>query len=104
MANLISQAGPNHGTGLAWLCAARDQGCRDMTPGSYVVTNLHRDDETPEPVHYRTFWSPSDEQILPHPSTPLNGATNTETSRLKHNDFLADPAVIDAVAGILAPG
>ncbi|MFE2408271.1 esterase/lipase family protein [Kitasatospora sp. NPDC059408] len=104
VANWISLAGPNHGTGLAWLCAAWDQGCRDMTPGSYVVTNLNRDDETPGPVHYWTFWSPCDEQILPNASTPLNGAANTETSCLKHNDFLTDPAVIDAVAGILAAG
>ncbi|MFF3111250.1 esterase/lipase family protein [Kitasatospora sp. NPDC057904] len=104
VAHWISLAGPNHGTGLAWLCAAWDQGCRDMTPGSYVVTNLNRDDETPGRVHYWTFWSPCDEQILPNASTPLNGATNTETSCLKHNDFLTDPAVIDAVAGILAAG
>ncbi|MEU6237624.1 triacylglycerol lipase [Kitasatospora sp. NPDC047058] len=38
----VSLAGPNHGTTVAWLCALRDQGCRDMTPGSYVLSRLNR--------------------------------------------------------------
>lgn len=32
VAHWASLAGPNHGTDLAWFCAAWDQGCRDMPP------------------------------------------------------------------------
>ncbi|SDT82638.1 Lipase (class 2) [Streptomyces sp. TLI_053] len=102
--NWISLAGPNHGTGLAWLCAAWDQGCRDMTPGSYVVSHLNRTPETPAPVHYWTFWSPADEQITPASSTRLDGATNTEVPGLKHNDFLGNAAVLARVAAVLTGG
>ncbi|MFJ8431379.1 esterase/lipase family protein [Kitasatospora sp. NPDC094019] len=102
--NWISLAGPNHGTGLAWLCAAWDQGCRDMTPDSYVVSRLNRTTETPAPVHYWTFWSPDDEQITPASSTRLDGATNTETPGLKHNDFLGNTTVLTQVAAILTGG
>ncbi|AUG82141.1 lipase [Kitasatospora sp. MMS16-BH015] len=102
--NWISLAGPNHGTNLAWACALWDQGCRDMTPGSYVVSHLNANGETPGPVHYWTFWSSCDEQILPATSTPLAGAVNTQAACLKHNDFLSDPTVLDRVGEILAAG
>ncbi|MEV0192883.1 triacylglycerol lipase [Kitasatospora purpeofusca] len=102
--NWISLAGPNHGTGLAWLCAAWDQGCRDMAPGSYVLGRLNRTPEAPAPVHYWTFWSPDDEQIAPPSSTRLDGATNTEVRGLKHNDFLGSTAVLTAVAAVLTGG
>lgn len=46
----VSPAGPHHGTGLAWACAAWDQACRDMTPGSYVQRGLAEGDETPGEV------------------------------------------------------
>ncbi len=102
--NWISLAGPNHGTGLAWLCAAWDQGCRDMTPDSYVVSRLNRTPEAPAPVRYWTFWSRDDEQITPASSTRLDGATNTEVPGLKHNDFLGNASVIAAVAAVLTAG
>ncbi|QHC23139.1 esterase/lipase family protein [Streptomyces sp. GS7] len=93
----VSLAGPNHGTQLAWLCAPYDQGCRDMTPGSYVVTHLNEGGETPGPVRYTTLWSRCDEQISPPTSTALAGADNIETPCLKHNDLLTDPTVADEV-------
>lgn len=98
----ISLAGPNHGTQLAYLCALWDQGCRDMTPNSYVINRLNQDGEAPAPVRHWTFWSPKDEQISPVSSTGLNGAVNTEIPNLKHNDFLTSAEVIDRVAKILA--
>ncbi|MCB5907492.1 esterase/lipase family protein [Streptomyces pinistramenti] len=101
VAHWVSLAGPNHGTDLAWACAAWDQGCRDMTPGSYVVSHLNRDTETPGPVRYTTFWSACDEQITPAKSTPLSGATNVKTACLKHNDFLSNDEVILGVFATL---
>ncbi|MFD0384747.1 esterase/lipase family protein [Streptomyces stramineus] len=97
-----SLGGPNHGTRLAYLCALRDQGCRDMTPGSYVLSRLNAGDETPGPVRYATWWSPCDEQIAPVESTALEGAANTRTGAcLTHNDLLTDGEVFRQVRAFL---
>ncbi|WP_420834122.1 esterase/lipase family protein [Streptomyces yunnanensis] len=97
----VSLAGPNHGTQLAWLCAPYDQGCRDMTPGSYVVSRLDEGTETPAPVRYTTVWSPCDEQIAPVSSTALSGARNIEAPCLKHNELLTDETVAAEVRSAL---
>ncbi|MGT0250589.1 esterase/lipase family protein [Burkholderia pyrrocinia] len=99
--NWVSLAGPNHGTGIAWLCALWDQGCRDMTPGSYVIKHLNDKIEAPDPIHYWTFWSNCDEQINPTESTMLTGATNIQIECLRHNDFLTNPTVSTKVRAIL---
>ncbi|MFJ9522485.1 esterase/lipase family protein [Kitasatospora sp. NPDC101801] len=97
VAHWVSLAGPNHGTTLGYLCALWDQGCRDMTPNSYVVGHLNQDDETPGSTRYTTVRSSCDEQIAPTGSTALSGAVNLESACLKHNDLLTDPAVAAAV-------
>ena len=98
----VSLGGPNHGTGLAWACAAWDQACRDMTPGSYVQDGLAEGDETPGDVRYATFWSSCDEFINPDDSVPLAGAVNTPAGCLKHNDLLGDDTVSAGVRAFLA--
>ncbi|MFJ8853269.1 esterase/lipase family protein [Streptomyces sp. NPDC102437] len=102
VARWVSLAGPNHGTSVAYLCALWDQGCRDMTPGSYVLSRLNGDDETPGSVQYSTFWSACDEQITPTSSTALSGAVNVRTDCLKHNDLLTNSAVSSGVREALA--
>ncbi|WP_344116853.1 triacylglycerol lipase [Streptomyces blastmyceticus] len=103
VAHWASLAGPNHGTTVAYLCALWDQGCRDMTPGSYVLSRLNAGPETPGPVRYATWWSSCDEQIAPVSSTALAGAVNTRTAGcLKHNDLLTDAAVAQKVRAFLA--
>ncbi|MGX5057081.1 hypothetical protein ACWKX9_26155 [Enterobacter asburiae] len=99
--NWISLAGPNHGTSLGYLCALWDQGCKDMTPGSWVISHLNRDTETPGPTKYTTIWSAGDEQISPPTSTLLSGATNIEVSRMKHNDLLGSEEVFNHVINTL---
>lgn len=99
--NWISLAGPNHGTALGYLCALWDQGCKDMTPNSWVISHLNENTETPGPTRYTTFWSPQDEQIIPPSSTRLSGASNIEVSNLKHNDFLSSPEVFQQIVEIL---
>lgn len=99
--NWISLAGPNHGTSLGYLCALWDQGCRDMTPGSWVVSHLNQDTETPGPTKYTTIWSSGDEQISPPTSTLLSGATNIEVSSMKHNDLLSSEEVFGHVINTL---
>ncbi|MEV4434441.1 triacylglycerol lipase [Streptomyces sp. NPDC049585] len=97
----VSLAGPNHGTGIAALCALWDQGCKDMTPGSYVLTHLNSGDESPGPVDYTVLWSPCDETMLPQNSPQLQGARNVRTTCLKHNDLLTDAAVAAKVRATL---
>jgi len=100
----ISIAGPNHGTQLGWLCALWDQGCRDMTPGSYVITNLNQNTETPNPTQYTTIWSAGDEQISPPTSTPLSGANNIQVSQMKHNELLTSEEVFEHILNTLTSG
>ncbi|MFI1963355.1 esterase/lipase family protein [Streptomyces pathocidini] len=100
--HLVSLAGPNHGTNWAWACAFWDQACRDMTPGSYVQKNLAEGDETPGDIAYATFWSDCDEMINPHTSVELDGATNTQTACLAHNDLLSDEAVSQRVRAFIS--
>jgi len=99
--NWISLAGPNHGTSLGYLCALWDQGCKDMTPGSWVISHLNQNTETPGPTKYTTIWSASDEQISPPTSTLLSGATNIEVSSMKHNDLLGSEEVFNHVISAL---
>ncbi len=97
-----SIAGPNHGTATAWACAAWSQGCRDMTPGSYVAKQLAAGDETPGSVSYATWWSNCDEVINPDNSVPLTGATNHPAGCVAHNDLLTDDGVSRGVRSFLA--
>ncbi|CAM5431994.1 lipase [Streptomyces avidinii] len=97
----VSLAGPNHGTSTAWACALWDQACRDMTAGSYVVSNLNSGDETPGAAKYATFWSNCDETINPDSSVPLAGAVNTPVGCLKHNDLLGDDPTSAGVRAFL---
>ncbi|MFG2500943.1 esterase/lipase family protein [Streptomyces sp. NPDC048441] len=97
VAHWASLAGPNHGTGTAWACAAWSQACRDMTPGSYVQDGLAEGDETPGDVAYATWWSSCDEVINPDDSVLLDGATNNAAGCLKHNELLGDDGVSQGV-------
>ncbi|MFE4859073.1 alpha/beta fold hydrolase [Streptomyces sp. NPDC056670] len=97
----VSLGGPNHGTSLAWACAIWDQGCRDMTPNSYVESHLASGAETPGPTKYATFWSDCDEFILPNSSVPLPGAVNTDAGCLAHNDLLTDAPTAQGVLNFL---
>ncbi|MEH6378568.1 triacylglycerol lipase [Streptomyces sp. KLMMK] len=102
VAHWVSLGGPNHGTSLAYLCALWDQGCKDMTPDSYVLSHLNAGDETPGPTRYATWWSSCDEQIAPVSSTPLDGADNHRAAGcLKHNDLLTDDTVSQQVLTFL---
>ncbi|WP_351236160.1 triacylglycerol lipase [Streptomyces sp. NPDC002133] len=101
VAHSVSLGGPNHGTSVGWACALWDQACRDMTPGSYVRTNLASGDETPDAVKYATWWSTCDEMINPDSSVPLAGATNNADGCLDHNALLGDDAVSQGVRAFL---
>lgn len=85
----VSLGGPNHGTTWAFGCLTTS--CVEMRTGSTFVKNLNATDETPGAPRYGTWWSACDAVIEPDNSTPLAGATNTQTACLGHSDFYKDP-------------
>ena len=93
---LVSLAGANHGTSLAFFCLG-NVSCQEMMPGSAFLTTLNADDETPGTTNYRTWWSPCDEVINPRTSMLLAGATNTQTACLAHSAMYTDTKVYGQV-------
>ncbi|MFD4432353.1 esterase/lipase family protein [Nocardia sp. NPDC058497] len=96
----VSIGGPNHGTGVAYACF--DDSCEDMRPGSSLLTELNRGDETPGSVNYGTWWSPCDEIINPDESVILSGAANTRTGCIGHVFLLAAGSVFTEVRDFVA--
>jgi triacylglycerol lipase len=84
----VSLGGPNHGTTTAYGCFATS--CVEMRPGSTFLKNLNATDETPGAPRYATWWSACDAVIEPDNSTPLIGATNTQTACLSHSALYSD--------------
>ena len=90
--DFVSLAGPNHGTNSALFCF--QTACIEMRPNSSFLNALNKKDETPgRVISYGTWWSSCDEVINPQTSTILRGATNTQTSCLRHSDLHQDAAV-----------
>lgn len=87
----VSLGGPNHGTDTARFCWQTS--CSEMRPGSAFLSELNAGDETPGAVNYRTWWSPCDEVINPDSSTPVSGATNTQTACMSHSSLHEDATV-----------
>lgn len=93
----VSLGGPNHGTTWAYGCFTTS--CVEMRPASTFVKNLNATDETPGAPRYATWWSACDTVIEPDNSTPLIGATNTQTACLGHSDFYKDATTYAQVRG-----
>ncbi|MBB5926880.1 esterase/lipase family protein [Streptomyces echinatus] len=98
----VSLAGPNHGTGAAYLCGGAS--CTEMRPGSAFLDALNAGDETPGTTRYATWRSPCDGIVTPADTVALAGALNTETACLQHTAFPADAAVYREVRDHVAPG
>jgi triacylglycerol lipase len=88
---VVSLGGPNHGTTTAYACFQTS--CQEMYPNSSFLNALNVDDETWGTPRYATWWSPCDEVINPHSSTPLSGAANTQTACLSHSQLHEDATV-----------
>ena len=84
----VSLGGPNHGTTSAYGCFSTS--CVEMRPGSTFLNSLNAIDETPGAPRYATWWSACDAVIEPDNSTPLIGATNTQTACLSHSALYSD--------------
>ena len=94
--DFVSLAGPNHGTNSALFCFQTS--CLEMRPNSSFLNALNKKDETPgRIISYGTWWSSCDEVINPQTSTILKGATNTQTSCLRHSDLHQNATVYGQV-------
>ena len=106
---------PNHGTELAGAAAALDPGvcgsvCQ-LAPGSGLLAELNRGDETPPGPRFFSIWTALDQTVTPPASAALDGATNIRvqdvcpSARLGHGDLVVSPLalglVVEALAGTL---
>jgi triacylglycerol lipase len=106
---------PNHGTELAGAAAALDPGlcgsvCQ-LAPGSGLLAELNRGDQTPPGPRFFSIWTALDQTVVPPATAVLDGATNIRvqdvcpSARLGHGDLISSPLalglVVEALAGTL---
>jgi len=106
---------PNHGTELAGAAAALDPGlcgsvCQ-LAPGSGLLAELNRGDETPPGPRFFSIWTAFDQTVVPPATAALDGAANIRvqdvcaSARLGHGDLVVNPLalglVVEALAGTL---
>jgi triacylglycerol lipase len=106
---------PNHGTELAGAAAALGPGgcgsiCQ-LAPGSAVLAELNRGDETPTGPRFFSIWTALDQTVVPPATAVLDGAANVRvqdvcpSARLGHGDLVANPLalglVVEALEGTL---
>jgi triacylglycerol lipase len=104
---------PNHGTELAGAAAALDPGlcagaCAQLVPGSALLAELNRSDETPPGPEFFSIWTALDQTVTPPATALLEGAANIQvqdvcpSARLGHGGLVADPLALGLVVGALA--
>jgi triacylglycerol lipase len=106
---------PNHGTELAGAAAALDPGlcgsiCQ-LAPGSGLLAELNRGDETPPGPRFFSIWTALDQTVVPPATAALDGAANIRvqdvcpSARLGHGDLVTSPLalglVVEALEGTL---
>ena len=87
----VGIAGPNAGSIRGSFCDFPS--CHDRRWGSPLLDALNTGDRTPGAVRYATWWSPCDEVLVPDRTALLDGARNSRTACLGHEQVLADPLV-----------
>jgi triacylglycerol lipase len=103
---------PNHGADLAGVVAAFDPGlctgaCAQLAPGSGLLAELNRGDETPPGPEFWSIWTALDRTVTPPSSARLDGATNVRvqdvcaSARVGHGGLVADPLALGLVVGAL---
>jgi triacylglycerol lipase len=106
---------PNHGTELAGAAAALGPGlcgsiCQ-LAPGSALLAELNRGDETPPGPRFFSIWTALDQTVVPPATAALDGAANIRvqdvcpSARLGHGDLVTSPLalglVVEALEGTL---
>jgi triacylglycerol lipase len=103
---------PNHGAELAGAAAALDPGlcagaCAQLAPGSGLLAELNRGDETPPGPEFWSIWTALDQTVTPPDSARLDGAANVRVqdvcaaARTGHGGLVADPLALGLVVGAL---
>jgi triacylglycerol lipase len=112
---VVMLGSPNHGTELAGAAAALDPGmcgsvCQ-LAPGSGLLAELNRGDETPAGPRFFSIWTSFDQTVTPPATARLEGAANIRvqdvcpSARLGHGDLIINPLalglVVEALDGTL---
>jgi triacylglycerol lipase len=103
---------PNHGTDLAGAAAALGPGlcgslCQ-LAPGSGLLAELNRGDETPPGPRFFSIWTALDQTVVPPATATLDGAANIRvqdvcpSARLGHGDLVTSPLALGLVVAALA--
>ncbi|MDN5918828.1 MAG: lipase [Pseudonocardia sp.] len=110
---IVTLGSPLHGTTLATLGStfapdACPQACRQLAPGSSLLTELDAD-RVGAQVPWLSLWTTGDETVTPPDSARLDGATNVELQQLcagaqvSHSGLPTDEAVTGLVLRALSP-
>jgi triacylglycerol lipase len=103
---------PNHGTELAGAAAGLDPGlcdgaCAQLAPGSALLAELNRGDETPPGSQVFSIWTALDRTVTPPATAVLEGAANIRvqdvcaSSQVDHGGLVTDPLPLGLTLGAL---
>jgi triacylglycerol lipase len=103
---------PNHGTELAGAAAGLDPGlcdgaCAQLAPGSALLAELNRGDETPPGPQVFSIWTALDRTVTPPATAVLEGAANIRvqdvcaSSQVDHGGLVTDPLPLGLTLGAL---
>jgi triacylglycerol lipase len=112
---IVTLGAPHHGTDLAAVAGLLAPGscpvaCRQLAPGSALITGLNRGDETPDGPDWVSIWTTDDQVVVPPDSARLDGARNVVVQRIcpgravAHGQLPADTVVGGLVLRALAAG
>jgi triacylglycerol lipase len=102
---VVTLASPHHGSDLAELAAGLGPGsctgaCRQLAPGSDLLSALNAGDETPAGPRWIAIWTTDDQTVVPPTSGELAGAVGFSVQSVcpaltvTHADVPRAPAVV----------
>lgn len=109
---VVTLGSPHHGTRVAGLAAALAPttcltACRQLVPGSPLLSELNSDDETPDGPRWVTVWTEQDEVVTPPQTARLDGAVEVALQEVcpsavvAHGDLPRDPLTVGIVLTVL---
>jgi len=111
---VVTLASPHHGTDVARLGAevggsSCPEACRQLDPGSDLLTTLNAGDETPSGPLWAALWTEDDETVVPGSSGELDGAVSFAVQdvcpglEVGHGDMPQTPATVLMALAELGP-
>ncbi len=108
---IVTLGSPHHGTDVAAAVGEAtggcDVACTQLQPGSSLLAQLNRGDETPDGPVWVSVWTDADETVVPPSSGRLRGGVDVRLqdlcpgSRAGHGDLPRNPAVMGLVTAAL---